>query len=186
MSGSSRDSSDSKTAGRVRCLRLCAVCCVLCATLGCEGWQKKFVRKRKKPVERPAPVVQFQDYTRAMTPLDRYRKHLLMFDYWNAELVGALEPHASNPKRIRRASAESLQELRTLARLLQDNVAAQLNPLVEQRARLDAQLQRGLYAPSQHDALRRQVEAQTREFERQFSWRDVQDHLNDEAASGGP
>jgi len=159
---------------------------VLCGTLfasfllavgGCEGLQKKFVRKRKTPAERPTPIVQFQDYTRSMTPLDRYRKHALMFDYWNTELINALGPEASNPKRVKRASAEALQELRLLQRVLQEDRAAQLNPLVEQRSRVDAQLQRELYAPSQRGALRRQVESQTREFERRFSWRDVQDHL---------
>ncbi len=156
---------------------LSAICCLLFIGTGCESFQKKFIRKSKKPVERPTPIVNFQDYTHAMTPMDRYRNHTLMFDYWNGELVDALGPTSSNSKRIKRASAEALQELKTLQGILQEDQAAALQPLIDERQRLDAQIQRETYMPSQRDQMRRDVEAQTRQFERQFSWRDVQDHL---------
>ena len=175
---STRSSDGNAHAAQRRAALLTAVCCLLSAGLGCEGWQKKFVRRSKKAPERPSPIVNFQDYTRTMTPLDRYRKHALMFDYWNDELIEALGPGGSNEKRIKRASAEALQELTTLAGVLQPDYAAQLQPMVEARRRLNAQLQRGTYVPSQQDQLRRSVEMQTRKFERQFSWQDVQDHLN--------
>ena len=167
----------------VRCL-LSAVCCLLLVN-GCEGLQKKFIRKSKKPLERPTPIVNFQDYTRTMTPLDRYRKHALIFDYWNDELIDALGPSGSNPKRIKRASAEALQELATLQQVLQDEQAAWLQPLLDERRRLDARLQRATYAPSHTDQIRRDVERQTRLFERQFSWQDMQDHLKSQAAMDG-
>ena len=156
---------------------LSIVSCLLLVGTGCESFQKKFIRKSKKPVERPTPIVNFQDYTHAMTPLDRYRNHALMFDYWNGELADALGPTSSNAKRIKRASAEALQELKTLQGVLQDEQAAAMQPLVDERAHLDVQIQRETYMPSQRDQMRRDVEAQTRRMERQFSWRDMQDHL---------
>jgi phytoene dehydrogenase-like protein len=112
--------------------------------------------------------------------LDRYRKHALMFEYWNGELIDALGPAGSNVKRIKRASAEALQELTTLQSTLQEDYAALLQPMLEARRSLDAQVQRGTYMPPQRDQLLRSVEAQTRQFSRQFSWRDVEDHLKSE------
>jgi hypothetical protein len=134
-------------------------------------------------LERPTPIVQFQDYTRTMTPLDRYRKHALIFDYWNTELIDALGTTGSNPKRMKRSSAEALQELKTLQQVLQDDQAARLQPLLDERQRVDVQLQRGTHAPSQRDQIRRAIELQTRTFEREFSWRDVEDHLKTEEVS---
>ena len=178
MKQSSKSSSGGNARAAQRRLALASAVCCLLLVSGCEGWQKKFVRRSKKAPERPSPIVNFQDYTRTMTPLDRYRKHALMFDYWNDELIEALGPGGSNEKRVKRASAEALQELTTLAGVLQPEHAAQLQPMVEARRKLNAQLQRGTYMPSQQDQLRRSVEAQTRQFERQFSWQDVQDHLH--------
>ena len=163
---------------------LSVVSCLLLIGTGCESFQKKFIRKSKKPLERPTPIVNFQDYTHAMTPMDRYRNHALMFDYWNGELVDALGPTSSNSKRIKRASAEALQELKTLQGVLQDDQAALLQLLINERQRLDTKIQQEAYMPSQRDLMRRDVEAQTRQFERQFSWRDVQDHLKPQETSG--
>src|SRR3989338_8735827 len=76
--------------------RLCAVCCVLSAALtGCESLQRKLIRKPKNR-PKPTPIVTFTDYTRTMTPLDRYRKHAVIFEYWNGELVKALEDTVPN------------------------------------------------------------------------------------------
>ena len=112
-----------------------------------------------------------------MTPLDRYRKHSALFDYWNAELLDGLAPQEVNPKKVRQASAESLQELRALQGLLQDELAAGVDRLIAERTRIDRQLQGGAFNPAQADLLRRDVEAQTRQVHRELFWRDVQDRL---------
>ena len=145
-------------------------------SVGCEGLQRKFTRKPKHPQPPPTPIIQFQDYTRAMTPLDRYRKHYMMFDYWNSELADALRSNPPNPKRLKRASADSLTELTTLQTLLDDATAARLAPLIEERTAMDQQLQRGL-AGGQAQLIGRTVEAHERQLHREFFWRDVQDKL---------
>lgn len=145
--------------------------------MGCESLQKKFIRKRKEG-PRPTPIIAFQDYTRAMTPLDKYRKHYMMFDYWNSELMESLQDRDLNPKRVKRASGESLQDLKILQGLLADGVAARLNPLITERERLDRQLQSGSYTASQMSLTARQLEAQTREIHRSLFWRQVEDQLN--------
>ncbi len=154
-----------------------AVCCLLVVGTGCEAMQKKFVRKRKTPLARPAPIVTFQDYTRSMTPLDRHRKHYVMFDYWNAELLGALEDRDFSVKRLRKCSSEALQELRILQGNLQDDLAAEVDPLIHERARLDQQIQQRLLMPSDLGTLRQRLEVQTRQIHRELSWRNVEDRL---------
>ncbi|MBI3319296.1 MAG: hypothetical protein HYZ89_01740 [Candidatus Omnitrophica bacterium] len=113
-----------------------------------------------------------------MTPLDRYRKHYVLFDYWNEQLLDELKPTA-NPKRLRQASAESLKELQVLHELLQDDAASGVVRLLDERGRLDQQLQTGSYTPSQLDLFRRQLEPQTRQIRRELFWRKVEDHLKE-------
>jgi len=152
-------------------------CLLLSGLTGCEGLQRKFTRKPKHPQSPPTPVIQFLDYSKAMTPLDRYRKHALMFDYWNDALLEALQSPPLNPKRYRRASTEALGELETLKGLVSDELAARLAPLIEERVQLDRQLQGATFSANRAGAVRRALEAQTREFEQGFYWRDVEDQL---------
>ncbi len=159
-------------------LLLCAVCCVLCVVLsGCESLQKKITRKPKHAPPAPNPITLFQDYSRAMTPIDRYRKHYLIFDYWNDDLLDSLAEHSPNPKRYRRASSEALDELRQMQLLVTEETAAQFTPFIEEREKLDRQFQSPAFNTSQIQILSRDLEAQKRAIHRQFFWRDVQDHL---------
>ena len=150
---------------------------LLSGLTGCESLQKKLTRKPKQPQARPNPVIQFQDYSRAMTPLDRYRKHYMIFDYWNSELLDAIQSHPLNPKRYRRASSDALGELQALQGLLTEELAGRLAPLIEERTELDRRLQRVDASDSQVPFLQRDLEAQTRRFQREFFWRKVEDHL---------
>lgn len=172
MKHSSRNSSANKL------VALAAGGCLLLASGGClpETWQRKFIRKSTHQ-ERPSPITQFQDYTRAMTPLDRYRKHYAMFDYWNADLLAGLPDRYANAKAIRHASKEALTELQALRGLLQEDVVGKLDPLLDERGRLDRQLQQGNYTLSQLESIGRTLDKQTREIHRTLYWRDVQDSL---------
>ena len=153
---------------------------MLCAGTGCESLQRKFVRKAK-PQPRPAPIFAFQDYTRTMTPLDRYRKHYAMFDYWNADLLDAVQPRNVtqnfNPKQAQKASREALGELRILQGLLQAEITSQVAPLVEERVALDHQIQQGALGAAQRSAIWRALEQQSRQIHRTLYWRQVEDHL---------
>ncbi|MBI3083003.1 MAG: hypothetical protein HYY90_01360 [Candidatus Omnitrophica bacterium] len=117
-----------------------------------------------------------------MTPLDRYRKHYLIFQYWDGELLEAFQSHLPNPKRLKRASSESLGELQVLQGLVTDDVAVRLSPLIEERARIDEELQQGATGFSRASALQRVIEAQSRRIHREFFWRDVEDHLKNARA----
>lgn len=135
------------------------------------------MRKSKTPPGRPAPVVTFRDYTEGVTPLDRYRKHFVIFEYWNDQMMTELQQRDHNPKRLQRASHEALQELQSLQGVLQPDVAAELQPMLEARARMDQQLQHDTMIDSQRNVLLRTLEAQTRQLSREFYWRKVQDRL---------
>jgi hypothetical protein len=150
---------------------------LLVACGGCESLQRKFTRKPKQPGPAPNPIIQFQDYTRAMTPLDRYRKHVLMFDYWNHELMDAFGSSPLNPKRYKHSSSESLMELETMRDLLQDDAAARLQPLIEERTKLNRRLQGGNIPEPSVSMMTRALEGQTRRINREFSWRDMEEHL---------
>ena len=153
---------------------------LLTGLMGCESFQRKFTRKSKHPEPPPTPIINFEDYTRTMTPLDRYRKHYLMFDYWNGDLLDALATSTPNPKRYHRASTESLAELETQQSLLTDDIAGAFTPVIQERRHIDEQLQHTSSLP-QPNPVTRQVESQTRQIHRQFFWRDMQDHVKEDA-----
>ncbi len=143
---------------------------------GCESLQRKLTRRSKQPKPPPTPIVNFQDYSQATTPVDRYRKHYLIFDYWNEDLLQALDRQPVNPKRVQRASSESLVELDAMKSLMNDDAVQRMAPLVEARAALNQRLQ-GSLNEAQASSLRRSVEQQGRQIHREFFWRDVQDQL---------
>ena len=148
---------------------------LLCAG-GCESWQRKFTRKKKGPVERPTPIINFIDYSSAMTPSERYRKHYLIFDYWNTELSSALSTSLINGKRVRRASTESLNELRALRGILNEELAGRLDPILASREKTDDMIQRG-GAQNLANILLSDINTQTRALHREFTWRKVEDRL---------
>lgn len=163
---------------------LIIACCLSLATAGCESFQKKFTRKPKNGPRPPSPIISFQDYSGAMTPLERYRKHYLMFDYWNQDFLDALQARSPNPKRYRRSSEESLNELRTLQSLLNEESAGRLSEQVDERVKIDHEAHAQEFRDmAQVGLLVRRVERQTREIHRSFFWRDIEEQL---AASQQP
>ena len=154
--------------------------CLGIGLTGCESLERKFTRRSKRPAQAPSPIISFQDYSRAMTPLDRYRKHYLLFEYWNEELVEALRSGSPNSKRFTRASTEALAEMEVLTSLVTDDLAARLAPLVEARAKVNRQLQSRSVSAFQATAVLGVLESQTRQIEREFFWRDVQDSLKEQ------
>ena len=160
---------------------LTADCLLLTAVVGCESLQRKFTRKPKHPPTAPTPIVSFLDYSRATTPIDRYRKHTLMFQYWNAQLLESLTSPTPSQKRIRHASAEALEELRTLRSLLNEDLAPRLDRLLEARAAMDRRLKTTAIHAAQAATVARELESQVKALERDFSWRDVTEFLRAEA-----
>ena len=149
-----------------------------CAGLsGCESLQRKLTRKPKGPRAVPTPVINFQDYTQAMTPLDRYRKHYLIFDYWNGDFMDALQAKQPNMKRIKLASSESLNELTALQGLVTGDLAEQVTRLINVRAKLNKQVQTGHLSESAARDIWRELDAQSRTIRRDLFWRKVQDRL---------
>ena len=180
MNCSSRDSLDSRAIShrRMSWVLLVAGCWLLAAGLtGCESFQRKFTRKEKHPKPAPTPIISFQDYSRAMTPLDRYRKHYAIFDYWNAELIAALEVRTPNPKRIKLASTEALAELEAMRTLVTDDIATRFDPLLKARTALGRELQSPSFSATQSETVKRELEAQTRQIHRELFWREVKDQL---------
>ena len=175
MHGSNKPQATSNSRTILRMLRV-ACGLSLVAVVGCESLQRKFTRKpsQSHPL---SPIIQFEDYTRSMTPLDRYRKHLMLFDYWNNDLTESLQGSSCNAKRLRRASSESLLELQTLQGLLTDEAATRLTQLLEERAAINQQIQQGTVEPFQANVVVRTLEAQTRQMHRDFYWRKVEDRL---------
>ena len=152
-------------------------CLLLSAGLGCESVARKFTRKPKHAPGRPSPVINFQDYSASATPLDRYRKHYMLFEYWNAELTDELQQTMMNAKRARRASHEACQELQTLRGLLPEPLRAKIDPVIDQRRRLDGQLKTDALTAAQRETVSRLLEQQTRQLHHDFASRKVQDKL---------
>jgi hypothetical protein len=152
------------------------------AVSGCsEAWQRKFIRKKKTAAARPDPIITFEDYSKLISPLDRYRKHFLMYQYWNDELMGALKDRTPNPKRVARSSEQSLAELREMRRFLDEAAAEEFSPIIAEREGIDRQLQ-GSMSPAQSGLLLSQVERQTRVVRGKWFWRTVEDRVQAPAA----
>ena len=149
----------------------------LLAGAGCESMQQKFTRRKTKVEEAPAPVITFEDYSRTQTPLDLYRKHYLMFEYWNSELQDALESSPVNPKRVRLASEESYLELQSLQRLLTEEAGAPLAAVLEERRGLNAQLNNQSLSRPAAQLLKKPIDAHARLINGQFFWRTMKDRL---------
>ena len=150
--------------------------CLLLTACGCESFQRKFQRKSKN--ERPpTPIISFHDYSGTMTPLERYRKHYIMFEYWNQDVIDALQVSSPNPKRYRQSSEEALNELHTLQSLLGDDLAAHLTPLIEERTKINHQIQSPVFNTSQAGGVAQLLDRQARQIHREFFWRDVQERL---------
>ena len=147
------------------------------ALVGCESLQRKFTRKPKHPPAPPIPIVKFLDYTRAMTPMDRYRKHYLIFEYWDSELLTALQDKPLNSKRVKHAAQESLAELQVLQGLVTDAAAVRMAPIIQGRAKVQQRLRRGTIQTAYVVMVMRDVGAQTRQLHREFYWRKMEDQL---------
>ena len=148
---------------------------------GCESVQRKFTRKPKVAVAPPSPIIKFQDYTRVISPIDRYRKHYLMFEYWTGELIRELRRRVgqepTNLKRIQATSKESLAELEVLHSLLNEQAAARLAPLLSARIKADTKLQARLDSPRVR-LIQGVLEAHKRQIHREFHWRKIEADLN--------
>ena len=158
---------------------LVACCLSLVAGLaGCESLQRKLTRKGK-PKPPPTPVTVFQDYSAAMTPLDRYRKHYAIFDYWNSGLQDALESKTPNPKRITLTSTEALGELEEMKRLLSDEAAARFDAVLKEQTAIHRAVSGAGFDPMRSDLIKRRLESHTRAIHRDFFWRKVEDQLKE-------
>ncbi|MDP3769262.1 MAG: hypothetical protein Q8S13_14715 [Dehalococcoidia bacterium] len=146
--------------------------------------QRKFVRKKKGEVEAPSPIITFEDYNRAIAPIDLYRKHYLMFEYWNTELQRELEGRVVNPKRVRLASEESLTELGALQRLLTEEAGAELAPVIEERRAVDRQLRDKGMNRYQGQIVKKTIDAHGRLMNGRFFWRSVKDQLKPREGAG--
>ena len=158
-------------------LSVVACCLLLVAVVGCESFQRKFTRRSKRAAPPPSPIINFQDYSQAMTPLERYRKHYLMFDYWNGELIDALKSEPQNPKRYKRASSEAIAELQAMQGLVKEELAHRFEPVLAERSRLNRQLQSATFDATRASAAWRVLDTQTPAIHRAFFWRDVEDQL---------
>lgn len=114
-----------------------------------------------------------------MTPLDRYRKHYAIFDYWHSGLQDALETKTLNSKRLKLTSAEALGELEAMKGLLTDEAAARLDPLLKEQTEIHRVVSGSGFDAVRSDFIKRRLESQTRAIHRDFFWRKVQDQLKD-------
>ncbi len=82
-----------------------------------------------------------------------------------------------NSKRVKHASKESLAELQVLQGLVTDEAAARMAPIIEGRAKVHQRLQVGTVQTVHAIMVTRDVDAQTRQLNREFYWRRMEDQL---------
>jgi hypothetical protein len=108
-----------------------------------------------------------------------------MYDYWNHELMDSLQQPPLNPKRYRKASAESVTELEVLRSLLDEEAAARLAPLIDERAGVVKRLN-GSFSDTQAPLLLRDIELHTGRLHREFKPGEIQESLIEEPPAASP
>lgn len=152
-----------------------AVALVLCLTVtGCgEVFRRKFVRK-PKPKPKP-PVMIYSEEGGETQPVETlYENHFLYWRLWQMEAADLLDRSTTvgsivSMKRIRSTVESALGELRTVRGYLVEEQAALLDAQIAELERIAASLQGDDLSLVEEGRLRRQLQQQRREVERDFA-----------------
>ena len=100
---------------------------------GCESLPKKFIRKPKEPLHRPAAVYLDEGpYQKQFSNEYYYKTHFTFWRTWHDDMLDNL---TGNSKKLERTAEESYSHLEQMSRYLKPERKAQLDPLVAEMDR---------------------------------------------------
>jgi len=124
--------------------------------VGCETLPKKFIRKKKEPLHKPAVVFLDEGASQKQFSNEYYYKtHYTLWKTWHDDILDNLD---GNSKKLRRASDEAYSNLEQMSRYLKPEKQAELMPLVNELDGYRKKFDQGSLSKSSANAMRSEIE----------------------------
>ena len=151
---------------------------------GYEVFNRKFVRKKKKP-EGPPQIYHVQPF--AKPPNAQIYEHAFLYwKAWENELLIALSPagypRTINNLKVKECLEHAVSSLNDMKSSLNDKKAAELDAYVKDLQKFDAMLEKQGLTDIVSDRMRHTIEAHKRNVDIRFSFRAVKDDIRDDSS----
>lgn len=143
--------------------------------VGCETLPKKFIRKKKEPLHKPAIVFLDEGVSQKQFSNEYYYKtRYTLWKTWHDDMLDNL---AGNSKKLRRAAQEAYSNLEQMSRYLQPEKQAQLMLLVNELEGYRKKFEQGSLSQSSANAMRSEIEKTKRLVANDFYYDKVKGEL---------
>ena len=144
--------------------------------IGCDAFVRKFTRKQKKEnIQREELVLEPQEYKSNLTKEELYRRYLLYWNSWQAELIEALS-NSSNHKKQLGCIEQALKNLVQLRSMLNAQKQQKLDVYLNQLKDLQNEIVKDVYGSS-HLTNRTTAERLKMRILHDFSYDKIKDSL---------
>lgn len=156
------------------------------STSGCgyEVFNRKFVRKKKKP-EGPPQIYHIQPFAKPPNA-EIYTNAFLYWKTWENELLIALSPagypRAINNLKVKECLEHAVSSLNDMKNSLNDKKAAELDAYIKDLQKFDAMLEKQESADMALDRMKHDIEAHKRNVDIRFSLKAVKDDIRDDSS----
>ncbi len=155
--------------------------------VGCSTLPKKFIRKKKEPLHKPAVVFMDEGVSQKQFSNEYYYKtHYTLWRTWHDDMLNNL---GGNSKKLRRAAEEAYSHLEQMSRYLKPEKQAELTVYVNEEDSYRKKFSQGGITEAAANAMHSDIERTRRMVANNFYYDKVKDDvladivdLGDEAA----
>jgi|SRR3989338_828544 len=152
-------------------------CSFLFTLIGCAAFVRKFTRKPKGEPKKEEPVIQPEVYPEAAAAKDElYKDYFTFWEGWSAELMEFLNEKA-NFKKQRECAYEALDSLMKMRRLLNEEKAKGLEPLINEWTTIKDIIFAGRLNSADHQYLKNKIERTKGRVRRNFAYSRIKKDL---------
>ena len=139
--------------------------------VGCETLPKKFIRKKKEPLHKPAAVFLTDGaYQKQFSNEYYYKTRYTLWKTWHDDMLDNL---GGNSKKLRRAAQEAYSNLEQMRGYLRPEKGAELTPLVNELDGYRRKFDQGSLSRSTTTAMRSEIEKTMRLIANDFYYEKV-------------
>lgn len=148
---------------------LFSVLCFLFSVIGCAAFVRKFTRKPKGEPQKEEPVIQPEAYPDVAADRDElYKDYSTFWEGWADQLMEFLNEKA-NFKKQRECAYEALDNLIKMRKLLNEEKAKSLEPLIDEFTAVKTIVFTGRLSSSDYTYLKNKVERIKSRVHRHFA-----------------
>lgn len=151
---------------------------------GYEVFNRKFVRKKKKP-EGPPQIYHVQPFVKPPNT-EIYTHAFLYWKTWENELLIALSPagypRTINNLKVKECLGHAVSSLNDMKNSLNDKKAAELNAYITDLQKFDAMMEKQELTDMVLDRMRHTIESHKRNVDIRFSLKAVKDDIRDDSS----